>query len=296
MTGARPLPKRPSCRHESAISPVFLTLVEPSGAIVRRLAAACLSLCLSLLPSAAAQSFSVPEPAPRSSIKVERITPEMMFEICGFEQQDAPFFLDHEYLRAIAEYNREIGQLPAGSSEATRLAGLRDALKECRENDLNKRYVVEASRSCKALTRAHLEAAARAHAAIDLGWADPRDVAQWGERFRKPLEKCLKSMRCRLDNRKDMAEALDVYRSVVVTMQGWTMDIDGVNDMKICGVTVRDMQAWCGTDRAKVDDPNNNDICTNPQAISLALRRLQPLGSRLPQSRPGGTVPVEAPR
>lgn len=254
-----------------------------------------LQLTFALLAAgmAEAATIAIDPPPARSSIKVERITPEMMFEICGFERQDAPFFLDNEYRRGIAEFEARIARLDPNSQEANRLSELRDGLNECRENDLNKRYAKRAMRSCRALVRYHGMASTRAENILDAGYTPKGEVLDWGERFRAPLEKCLKSMRCRLDNQQDLEETLLVYRRIVDQMQGWFIDVKGVDQMKICGSTIRDVRNWC-EDHSRPNADNIvevKDRCTDGRALMLTIRLLQNIRIRkFPQSHPGGAI------
>lgn len=210
-----------------------------------------------------------PDP-PRSSPKVGRITPDDMVNSCAFEQQDTPFFTDAEYRNAIAEYEREIGKTQVGDPNLERLSGLREALKECRENDRNKRHAQKASRSCKDLVKEHRTAQEAAWNAVE--WANvpfKRDIVSWGDRFKPALEKCMKRMRCRLDSKKDMQEALDVYRE----FRNNLFNMSGFKSMKICGVTIRDLERWCSTD---VGENTVADVCFDTDMIRIALTQLSP--------------------
>ena len=247
---------------------------------------------------ACATSFAVPAPDARRASRVAQITPDQMFEICGFERQDEPFFLDSEYRRALAEYDAQInrGGLPAAQLE--RLKGLRDGLVECRENDLNKRAAKRAMRSCKDLVREHKAASERAEALIEYGYTSRGEVMAWGERFRAPLDKCLKSMKCRTENKQDLEETLAVYREVVDEMTGWFQDVKGAEQMKICGSTIRDVKNWCVVE----DRPDENnfvktrDDCKDGRSLMLTIKLLQNIRIRkFPQSTPGGALPVAAP-
>lgn len=212
--------------------------------------------------------FRIDTPAPRVSPKVHTITPDEMFGVCGFEKQDAPFFTDAEYRRAIAEYERQLGQLQPGDAASERLSGLRDGLKECRENDKNKRHAERAKKSCKSLVKEHAAAQESAWNAVETAdGAFKREIVSWGERFRPALEKCLRQMRCRLDSKKDMQEALDVYRE----FSNELFYMPDFKRMKICGVTVRDLQRWCS---AEIGENTTKDICTDPDLIRIALTQL----------------------
>jgi hypothetical protein len=242
--------------------------------------------------------FRIDTTPPRQSPKVGRITPDEMFSVCGFEKSDQPYFLDKEYRDAIREYGLQIHQLDPASPEAKRLQGLQEGLKECRENDRNKRHAERAKKSCKALVREHKAASERAWAADNAGVAYKSEIMSWGERFREPLEKCLKSMRCRLDNKEDMAEALAVYREVVDEMSGWILDVKDVEKMKICGVTIRDLRRWCTVDVATDGTTTETkDICTDPKTIKETLNLLQGIRRRAPPPswpppNPGGGFSV----
>lgn len=220
------------------------------------------------------------------------MTPDMMFSICGFETQDEPFFTDREYQWAIHEYGLEMHKLDPDTDGYKRLAGLQEGMKECRENDRNKRYAKQANRSCKALVKAHKAASERAWAADNAKVAYKSEIMSWGERFREPLKKCLKSMRCRLNNKQDMAEALSVYREVVDEMHGWILDVKGAERMKICGVTIKDLRKWCEVEQS-TDGKTTQvvDICTDPKTLRDTINLLQGLRSRsLSSSTPGGLV------
>ncbi len=256
------------------------------------------ALAVAVSGVAFATIFRLDPAPPKRSPKIERITPDAMFTICGFEQSDQPFFLDKEYRDAIREYGLQIHQLDPASPEAQRLQGLQEGMKECRENDRNKRHAERAKKSCKALVREHKAASERAWAADSAGVAFKSEIMSWGERFREPLEKCLKSMRCRLDNKQDMAEALAVYREVVDEMSGWILDVNGVESMKICGTTIRDLRRWCtidvGTDG---NTTQTKDICTDPKTIADTLNLLQSIKRRAPPKswpapNPGGSFSV----
>lgn len=256
------------------------------------------SLCLVVLgvvyaAPALAESFAVPATEPRRSSRVQRISPDEMFEICGFERQDQPFFLDSEYRHGIADYNQRLLQLDPNTPEAQRLEGLRDGLQECRENDLNKRYAQRAMRSCKALVEAHRAASGRAEMILDGGYTPKGEVLAWGERFRAPLEKCLKSLKCRVDNKRDEEEVLSVYRQIVDEMQGWLLDVKGVERMQICGSTVRDVRNWCEVkDRPDADNIIKvRDDCKTPHELMLTIKLLQNIRIRtFPQPNAGGTI------
>ncbi|MFT3810806.1 MAG: hypothetical protein QM698_12880 [Micropepsaceae bacterium] len=240
--------------------------------------------------AAKAVTITIDPPPARSSIKVERITPDMMFEICGFERQDQPFFLDSEYRRAIADLNQKIWSGDIHSPVTRRLAEIRDALEECREDDMNKRYAKRAMRSCRALVKNHDLASIRAEALLENGYTPKGVVLDWGERFRPPLEKCLKSMRCRLDNKQDLEETLAVYRQLADQMQGWLLDVKGLDQMKICGSTMRDIRNWCESHSQPDQDGmvKVNDICTNGRALMLTIRLLQNIKIRkFPQTPVG---------
>lgn len=253
---------------------------------------------LALLAGAAAAGISLAtifnlSNLPPSSIKVERITPDMMFSICGFEQQDQPFFLDDEYRRAIFEYGAQLLEMDPLSSEAKRIEGLREGLIECRESDRNKRYVKRANRSCKALVRNHKAASERAWAlnGENKDGTLKHEIMSWGERFREPLKRCLERMRCRYDNKQDMEEALAVYREVVDEMSGWILDVKGADDMKICGATIRDLKRWCTVEQSTSGNTTQSkDICTDAKTIKDAINLLQSL-RRMP---PGGWPKVNA--
>ncbi|MBL9010281.1 MAG: hypothetical protein JNL56_03790 [Alphaproteobacteria bacterium] len=253
------------------------------------LALACAALAAGL---ASATIFRLDPAPPRVSPKVAALTPDEMFSICGFERQAAPFFTDREYRNAIRDYGLQMHRLDPASPEAQRLAGLQEGLKECRENDRNKRYAEEAKRSCKALVKAHKAASQRAWAADEAGVAFKSEIMSWGERFREPLEKCLKSMRCRLDNKQDMAEALAVYREVVDEMSGWILDVKGVEKMKICGVTIRDLRRWCTVEQSTSGNTTTStDICTDAKTMRDTINLLQGLKPRsFPSPAPGGSV------
>jgi len=240
--------------------------------------------------AAQAVTIAIEPPPARSSIKVERITPDMMFEICGFEQQDQPFFLDNEYRRAIAELNGRIARGDPNAPETRRIAEIRDALDECRENDLNKRYAQRAMRSCKALVKNHDAASMRAEVILDGGYTPKGEVLSWGERFRAPLEKCLKSMRCRLDNKQDLEETLAVYRQLADQMQGWLLDVKGLDQMKICGSTMRDIRNWCEAHSQPDRDGTVQvrDMCTDGRTLMLTIQLLQNIKIRkFPQTPVG---------
>lgn len=248
---------------------------------------------LAVSTTSLAAAFDAPAPEPRRSIKVERITPDMMAEICGFEQQDKPFFLDNEYRRAIADYSAQIAKLEPGSQEAQRLSGLRDLLNECRENDLNKRSAQRARRSCKDLVREHKKSSARVEAIIASGNIPRGEVMDWGERFWPPLQKCLDSMKCRLNNSQDMEDALAVYHEVVDEMSGWLLDVQGAESMKVCGATIRDLKKWCKTEVSSEGNTTTlKDVCVDPRTIADMINwviSIRPSAfSRTPV--PGGTI------
>ncbi|BCW87703.1 hypothetical protein sos41_08330 [Alphaproteobacteria bacterium SO-S41] len=247
---------------------------------------------------ASAASFTVPTLEARRSHRVQQITPDQIFEICGFENQDEPFFLDSEYRRALAEYDSQLGRLDIPQAQHDRINGLRDGLAECRENDLNKRAAKRAMRSCKDLVREHKAASERAEAIIEYGYTPRGEVMSWGERFRAPLDKCLKSMKCRTENKKDLEETLSVYREVVDEMTGWFQDVKGAEKMKICGSTIRDVRNWCEVK----DRPDENNIvktrddCKDGRSLMLTIKLLQNIRIRtFPTAPPGGAVPVAAP-
>ncbi len=245
---------------------------------------------------AKAASLTIAPPPARSSIKIERVTPDMMFEICGFGEQDTPFFLDAEYRRAINELSDMVARGDPDSPVTERIAGIRDALEECRENDMNKRNARRAMRSCRALVKNHDAASARAEYAIEFGSTPKKVVLGWGERFRAPLEKCLKSMRCRLDSQKDMDETLAVYRQIVDQMQGWLLDVKGLDQMKICGSTIRDIRNWCESrteGAARSNTVEVTDMCTDGRTLMLTIRLLQNIKIRkFPQSQPTAGGPL----
>ena len=241
---------------------------------------------------ASATIFRLDPAPPKVSPKVGALSPDDLVSICAFEKQAAPFFTDREYRNAIHDYGLRIHALDPASQEAQRLTGLQEALKECRENDRNKRYAEEAKRSCKALVKAHKAASDRAWAADEAGVAFKTEIMSWGERFREPVEKCLKSMRCRLDNKQDMAEALSVYREVVDEMAGWILDVKGVERMKICGVTIRDLRRWCTVEQSSSGNTTiSTDICTDAKTMRETINLLQGLKRRsFPPPAPGGAV------
>ena len=249
--------------------------------------------------TAYAASFTVAAPETRRSSRVPQITPDQMFEICGFENQDEPFFLDSEYRRALAEYDAQLGRPELTQAQHEHIAGLRDGLAECRENDLNKRAAKRAMRSCKDLVREHKAASERAETIIEYGYTPRGEVMSWGERFRAPLDKCLKSMKCRTENQKDLDETLAVYREVVDEMTGWFQDVKGADKMKICGSTIRDVKNWCEVE-SRPDADNNvtiRDDCKDGRSLMLTIKLLQNIRIRtFPQSTPGGAISGGAPR
>jgi hypothetical protein len=241
-----------------------------------------------------AAAFNVPTPEPRRSPKVERISSDDMIEICGFSEQDTPFFLDSEYRRAIKDYTDQISSAPDINAPAIeRLIQLRSVMEECRENDANKRSAKRAMRSCKDLVREHKAASARAEYMAQLEGTPRHIMEAWGERFWPPLQKCLDSMRCRLDNKRDMEDALAVYHEVVDEMTGWLLDVKGAESMKICGATIRDLKKWCKTDVSTAGNTTAvSDVCVDPRSIANMINWVQSIRPRVfPKTpAPGGTI------
>ncbi len=249
--------------------------------------------CLATLSAgiASATIFRIDTSPPKTSVKVGKLTADEIMSVCAFEKRDDPFFTDKEYQAGIKEYEMAAkGESDAKSPKAQRLQGNIEALKECRENDRNKRHAAKAKRSCKDLVKSHKAASASAWDAVENKTAYRDEIMSWGERFREPVELCLKSMRCRYNSKKDMAEAVAVYREVVDEMSGWILDVKNVEDMHICGTTIRDLKRWCQVETGTDAEGNTKikDICTDPEMMAIALQKLQePITRRpLPHSSP----------
>ena len=214
--------------------------------------------------------------------KTGYLTADQMFGICGFEESPNRQFTDREYSAAYHYYTNlamAAGVEADGDVQRERALGLRDGIVECRERDKAKDAAKKSYASCKALVANHRESVERAwalRARYPTDGALLNEMRRWAEYFRAPLEKCLKSMKCRLDNKQDMQEALDVYREVVDEMHvGGVHVLDKGENLQICGVSIRDIKRWCtATTTNSEGDEVNKDICTDPDFISIALSQL----------------------
>lgn len=230
-------------------------------------ALAALVLCAGAATAQEDDLAPLPHIEPRSSIKVERITPEMMINVCAEQGKDEVVFLDSEYDRAMREIRGRARNAAGNATEVERLNGLVTWLKECKENNRNIRYAQRSKRSCKALLKNHKAAADSAWSAVAEGWPDKyflEDMNNWRERFREPLEKCLREMPCRMDNRQDMEMAAQLYRQFTYDWFGPAT----FEKMKICGVTVRNLQYWC---RSAPEGNTTTNICVDAGTMANAL-------------------------